>query len=245
MNEPAVVLLDEPSSGLDLAGREQLVEALDHLAGDSNAPPLVVVTHHVEDVPTSLTHAMLMRAGSRRRRRRVGRDPHRRQVERHVRPRPATRTSRGRAVQCVGVVAEQVGERRRAAAHLVVEDPAEHVHAPQLAGVLQVHRQVGAAIGVGHLRPSGSTRRGRVRRPRRARTCTSSLSTNCGANHPQLLRPRERPDPGAQLDPPRRALVVRWHRRHPVDEAHPRRVAVERGDLLEQQSPCSRQGTTR
>jgi iron complex transport system ATP-binding protein len=64
MNEPAVVLLDEPSSGLDLAGREQLVEALDHLAGDPHAPPLVVVTHHVEDVPTSLTHAMLMRGGS-------------------------------------------------------------------------------------------------------------------------------------------------------------------------------------
>ena len=64
MNEPAVVLLDEPSSGLDLAGREQLVEALDHFAGDAGAPPLVVVTHHVEDVPTSLTHAMLMRAGT-------------------------------------------------------------------------------------------------------------------------------------------------------------------------------------
>jgi iron complex transport system ATP-binding protein len=64
MNEPAVVLLDEPSSGLDLAGREQLVEALDHLADDADAPPLVVVTHHVEDVPTSLTHAMLMRNGS-------------------------------------------------------------------------------------------------------------------------------------------------------------------------------------
>jgi iron complex transport system ATP-binding protein len=64
MNDPAVVLLDEPSSGLDLAGREHLVEALDHLATDGTAPPLVVVTHHVEDVPTSLTHAMLMRAGT-------------------------------------------------------------------------------------------------------------------------------------------------------------------------------------
>jgi iron complex transport system ATP-binding protein len=63
MNEPAVVLLDEPSSGLDLAGREQVVEALDHLASEADAPPLVVVTHHVEDVPTSLTHAMLMRSG--------------------------------------------------------------------------------------------------------------------------------------------------------------------------------------
>jgi len=63
MNDPAVVLLDEPSSGLDLAGREQLVEALDHLASDPAAPPFVVVTHHVEDVPTNLTHAMLMRDG--------------------------------------------------------------------------------------------------------------------------------------------------------------------------------------
>jgi iron complex transport system ATP-binding protein len=64
MNEPAVVLLDEPSAGLDLAGREHLVEALDHLATDPSAPPLVVVTHHVEDVPTSLTHAVLMRDGA-------------------------------------------------------------------------------------------------------------------------------------------------------------------------------------
>jgi iron complex transport system ATP-binding protein len=63
MNEPAVVLLDEPAAGLDLAGREQLVDALDHFAGEPGAPPLIVVTHHVEDVPTSLTHAMLMRAG--------------------------------------------------------------------------------------------------------------------------------------------------------------------------------------
>ena len=63
MNDPAIILLDEPASGLDLAGREQLVEALDHLAGDPGAPPFVVVTHHVEDVPTNLTHAMLLRGG--------------------------------------------------------------------------------------------------------------------------------------------------------------------------------------
>jgi len=64
MNDPAVILLDEPSSGLDLAGREQLVEALDHLAADPAAPPFVVVTHHVEDVPTNLTHALLLRDGT-------------------------------------------------------------------------------------------------------------------------------------------------------------------------------------
>jgi iron complex transport system ATP-binding protein len=63
MNDPGLVLLDEPAAGLDLAGREQLVEALDHLAADDAAPPFVVVTHHVEDVPTNLTHAMLLRGG--------------------------------------------------------------------------------------------------------------------------------------------------------------------------------------
>ena len=64
MNDPGLILLDEPAAGLDLAGREQLVEALDHLADDPAAPPFVVVTHHVEDVPTNLTHAMLLRNGT-------------------------------------------------------------------------------------------------------------------------------------------------------------------------------------
>ena len=63
MNDPGIILLDEPAAGLDLGGREQLVEALDHLAADDAAPPFVVVTHHVEDVPTNLTHAMLLRGG--------------------------------------------------------------------------------------------------------------------------------------------------------------------------------------
>jgi iron complex transport system ATP-binding protein len=64
MNDPAVVLLDEPSARLDLGGREQLVAALDDLAADPDAPPSVVVTHHVDDIPPTTTHAMLMRDGS-------------------------------------------------------------------------------------------------------------------------------------------------------------------------------------
>jgi iron complex transport system ATP-binding protein len=63
MNDPAVVLLDEPSAGLDLAGREQLIVALDELAGHHDSPPFVFVTHHVDDVPTTMTHALLLRAG--------------------------------------------------------------------------------------------------------------------------------------------------------------------------------------
>jgi len=63
MNDPAVVMLDEPSARLDLGGREQLVAALDDLAADPTAPPSVVVTHHVDDIPPSSTHAMLLRRG--------------------------------------------------------------------------------------------------------------------------------------------------------------------------------------
>lgn len=61
--DPALLLLDEPFAGLDLAGREQLVEALATFAHDPGAPTLVLVTHHVEDVPPGFTHAALVRAG--------------------------------------------------------------------------------------------------------------------------------------------------------------------------------------
>ena len=64
MNDPAVVLLDEPSARLDLGGREQLVEALDELAADPTSPPTVVVTHHVDDIPPTSTHVLLLRRGT-------------------------------------------------------------------------------------------------------------------------------------------------------------------------------------
>ena len=63
MNEPGVVLLDEPSARLDLGGREQLVAALTELTTDPAAPPLVLVTHHVDEVPPGMTHALLLREG--------------------------------------------------------------------------------------------------------------------------------------------------------------------------------------
>jgi iron complex transport system ATP-binding protein len=63
MNEPGLVILDEPSARLDLAGREQLVGALTELVDDPAAPPLVLVTHHVDEVPIGMTHALLLRDG--------------------------------------------------------------------------------------------------------------------------------------------------------------------------------------
>ena len=63
MNDPGLLLLDEPSARLDLAGREQLVSALGDLTLDASAPPLVLVTHHLDEVPAGMTHVLLLRDG--------------------------------------------------------------------------------------------------------------------------------------------------------------------------------------
>jgi iron complex transport system ATP-binding protein len=63
MNDPGVILLDEPSARLDLGGREQMVHALGDLAADADGPPFVMVTHHVDEVPDGVTHALLLRDG--------------------------------------------------------------------------------------------------------------------------------------------------------------------------------------
>jgi iron complex transport system ATP-binding protein len=57
------VLLDEPAAGLDLGSREVLVRDLAELAFDPLSPVLVLVTHHVEEIPPGFNHALLMRAG--------------------------------------------------------------------------------------------------------------------------------------------------------------------------------------
>ncbi|MCB7137293.1 ABC transporter ATP-binding protein [Cellulosimicrobium marinum] len=64
MTDPEILLLDEPAAGLDLGGREELVGALAELAGDPHSPVLVLVTHHVEEIPPGFTHLMLLRDGA-------------------------------------------------------------------------------------------------------------------------------------------------------------------------------------
>ncbi|GEA90212.1 ABC transporter ATP-binding protein [Cellulomonas cellasea] len=63
MTDPELLLLDEPAAGLDLGGREELVAALAELAGDPRSPVLVLVTHHVEEIPPGFTHLLLLRDG--------------------------------------------------------------------------------------------------------------------------------------------------------------------------------------
>ncbi|MBW8482941.1 ABC transporter ATP-binding protein [Actinomadura parmotrematis] len=63
MPDPELLLLDEPAAGLDLGGREDLVNRIAALADDPLAPTMVMVTHHVEEVPPGVTHALLLRKG--------------------------------------------------------------------------------------------------------------------------------------------------------------------------------------
>ena len=63
MTDPELLLLDEPAAGLDLAGRESLVRTLGELALDEYAPASVLVTHHVEEIPAGITHALLLKQG--------------------------------------------------------------------------------------------------------------------------------------------------------------------------------------
>lgn len=64
MNEPALILLDEPSARLDLGGREELVATLAGIISRPIGPPIVVVTHHVAEIPQGITHAMLLQRGA-------------------------------------------------------------------------------------------------------------------------------------------------------------------------------------
>ena len=60
---PRLLLLDEPGAGLDLPGRETLLASLDRVAADQPGLAVVITTHHLEELPTSTTHALLLRDG--------------------------------------------------------------------------------------------------------------------------------------------------------------------------------------
>ncbi|WP_425402217.1 ABC transporter ATP-binding protein [Gordonia shandongensis] len=64
MTDPELLLLDEPAAGLDLGGREELVERLSVLAADPDAPAMVLITHHVEEIPPGFTDVMMLSEGA-------------------------------------------------------------------------------------------------------------------------------------------------------------------------------------
>ncbi len=64
MTDPELLLLDEPAAGLDLGGREELVARLSDLAADPDAPAIVLVTHHVEEIPPGFTHCLMLSEGA-------------------------------------------------------------------------------------------------------------------------------------------------------------------------------------
>jgi iron complex transport system ATP-binding protein len=63
MTDPELLILDEPAAGLDLGGREDLVSTMSVLAVDGSAPAIVLVSHHVEEIPPGFTHVLMLREG--------------------------------------------------------------------------------------------------------------------------------------------------------------------------------------
>jgi iron complex transport system ATP-binding protein len=64
MTDPELLLLDEPAASLDLGAREELLQLLGAYASSPESPAMVMVTHHVEEIPRGFTHALLLANGA-------------------------------------------------------------------------------------------------------------------------------------------------------------------------------------
>ncbi len=63
IHKPRLIILDEPCSGLDLVSREELLFTLETLGRSPKSPTMILVTHHLEEIMPSFTHALLLKAG--------------------------------------------------------------------------------------------------------------------------------------------------------------------------------------
>lgn len=63
VNDPHLLILDEPCNGLDPVARERFLADLAVLAADPGGPTQIHVTHHLEEVPSFVTHALVLKEG--------------------------------------------------------------------------------------------------------------------------------------------------------------------------------------
>ena len=63
MTDPEILLLDEPAASLDLGAREELLRLLSGYASEASSPAIIMVTHHVEEIPRGFTHVLLLAGG--------------------------------------------------------------------------------------------------------------------------------------------------------------------------------------
>lgn len=63
MAQPELLILDEPCTGLDIIAREKLLEIIRKLSEDKNAPTLIYVTHHTEEILPTFSHTLLLKKG--------------------------------------------------------------------------------------------------------------------------------------------------------------------------------------
>lgn len=63
MSEPRLLILDEPTNGLDFVAREDLLERIGNIGKDNNGPTMIYVTHHLEEVLPVFKHILLLKEG--------------------------------------------------------------------------------------------------------------------------------------------------------------------------------------
>lgn len=63
MSDPEVLLMDEPAAGLDLGGREDILGRISRYLDEPNAPASVIITHHIEEIPSGTSHIALLKEG--------------------------------------------------------------------------------------------------------------------------------------------------------------------------------------
>ena len=63
VSKPTLMILDEPTSGLDIRGREELLSVLEELAEEPDRPALIMITHHVEELPRATSNVILLEDG--------------------------------------------------------------------------------------------------------------------------------------------------------------------------------------